>query len=63
MEEIQYVINERRERIAVMINLQTYGDLWGDFYDCLTARSRADEPRETLESVKKRLQRQGKLDG
>ncbi len=46
-----------------MIDLQTYGDLWEDFYGCLTARSRADEPRETLESVKKRLQRQGKLDG
>lgn len=62
MEGIQYVIDEHGERVAVVINLQTYGDLWEDFYDCLTARSRANEPRETLESVKRRLQRQGKLD-
>ena len=62
MEGIQYVIDEYGERVAVMISLQTYGDLWEDFYDCLTARARTGEPRETLESVKKRLQRQGKLD-
>jgi hypothetical protein len=32
-----------------------------DFYDSLTARLRANEPRETLASVKKSLRKQGKL--
>jgi len=35
--------------------------LWEDFYDSLVARKRASEPRESLESVKKRLRKQGKL--
>ena len=34
-----------------------------DFYDSLPARLRAEEPRETLDSVKKRLRKQGKLSG
>ncbi len=63
MEGIQYVTNDKGQRVAVMIDLKKYGELWEDFYDGLTARMRAKEPRETLASVKKRLRRQGKLDG
>lgn len=35
---------------------------WEDLYDRLIAQLRANEPRKTLESVKKNLRRQGKLD-
>ncbi len=63
MEGIQFVTNDKGKKIAVMIDLQKYGELWEDFYDSLTARLRADEPRETLASVKKRLRKQGKLNG
>ena len=63
MEGIQFVINERGERTAVLIDLENYGELWEDFYDILTTRLRTDEPRESLESVKERLRQQGKLDG
>jgi len=61
MEGIQYVTNDKGQKIAVMIDLKKYGELWEDFYDSLTTRLRAKEPRETLESVKKRLHKQGKL--
>mgnify|MGYP000198848273 CR=1 FL=1 len=61
MEGIQFVTNDRGQKIAVMIDLRKYGELWEDFYDSITAHSRANEPRETLESVKKRLREQGKL--
>ena len=60
---IQYVVDEQGKKTAVQINLQEYGDLWEDFYDTLLARSRADEPRESLEDVRKRLIEQGKLRG
>jgi hypothetical protein len=63
MEGIQYVTDDKGQRVAVMIDLKKYGELWEDFYDSLTARLRAKEPRESFESVKKRLRKQGKLDG
>jgi len=63
MEGIQYVTNDKGQKVAVMIDLQKYGEVWEDFYDILTARARAKEPRETLESVKERLKKQGKLNG
>lgn len=63
MEGIQFVTNDKGQKVAVMIDLRKYGDLWEDFYDSLTARLRANEPRETLASVKKRLRKQRKLNG
>ena len=63
MEGIQYVTNDKGQKVAVMIDLQKYGEVWEDFYDILTARARAKEPREPLESVKELLKKQGKLNG
>ena len=63
MEGIQFLVDDRGEKTAVVIDLRKYGDLWEDFYDSLVARLRADEPRESLESVKERLRQQGKFNG
>jgi hypothetical protein len=63
MEGIQFVTNDKGERVAVQIDLRKYGDLWEDVYDSLMARKRAKEPRESLDSVKARLIRQRKLNG
>ena len=63
MEGIQYVTNDKGQRIAVQIDLRKHREVWEDFYDSLTARARAAEPRESLASVKKRLIKQRKLDG
>ena len=63
MEGIQFLVDESGEKTAVLIDLKKYGELWEDFYDSLTAHARADEPRESLESVKERLRQQGKLHG
>ena len=62
-EGIQFVTNDKGERVAVQIDLRKYGDLWEDVYDSLTARKRAKEPRESLDSVKQRLTKQRKLNG
>jgi hypothetical protein len=58
---INFVVDESGEKTAVQIDLKKYGNLWEDFYDTIIAASRADEPRETLEEVKRRLIEQGKL--
>jgi PHD/YefM family antitoxin component YafN of YafNO toxin-antitoxin module len=63
MRGIQYITDDRGKKKAVVIDLETYAQLWEDFYDSLIARKRASEPRESLESVKKRLRKQGKLNG
>lgn len=63
MEGIQFVTNDKGEKVAVQIDLRKYGDLWEDVYDSLTARKRANEPREPLDFVKARLIAQKKLDG
>ncbi|MDQ3749448.1 MAG: hypothetical protein M3367_10635 [Acidobacteriota bacterium] len=61
MQGINYVTNEEGKRIAVLIDLKKYGELWEDFYDALTAKKRENEPRESLESVKKLLTEKGKF--
>ena len=63
MEGIQFVTNDKGERVAVQIDLRKYGDLWEDVYDSLTARKRAKETRESLDAVKQRLIKQRRLNG
>ena len=55
MKGVKYIVDDKGEKTAVIIDLKKYGELWEDFQDTLIARLRANEPRETLESVKKRL--------
>ena len=61
MKGVQFVVNERGEKTAVVIDLKKHSDVWEDFYDAAVARQRQHEPRETLDSVKRRLRRRGKL--
>ncbi|WP_089935116.1 hypothetical protein [Candidatus Entotheonella palauensis] len=63
MKGIQFVMDDQGRKTAVLIDLNEHGELWEDFYDSLLVRSRIDEPRESLESVKAMLKQQGKLDG
>lgn len=61
MKGVQFVVNERGKKTAVVIDLKTHSKLWEDFYDAAVARERQGEPRETLEAVKERLRCRGKL--
>jgi hypothetical protein len=61
MKGVQFVINERGEKTAVVIDLKKHSDVWEDFYDASVARQRVHEPRESLEAVKRQLRRRGKL--
>ena len=57
MKGIQFVMDDEGRKTAVLIDLKRHGELWEDFCDCVTARARAEEPRESLETVKKHLKR------
>jgi hypothetical protein len=61
MQGIQYVTDDKGQKIAVQINLKRFGAIWEDFFDNLLSRQRSDEPRESIDSVKERLKKQGKL--
>ncbi len=61
MQGIQYVTDDKGKKVAVVIDLTKYKDLWEDFYDSLTARLRAKEPRYSLEAVRASLRKSGKL--
>jgi hypothetical protein len=52
---VNYVVDDRGERTAVVIDLRQHGELWEDFYDRALAESRSEEPRESLESVRAKL--------
>ncbi len=55
--DVQFIVDGHGNKTAVVIDLKKNAELWEDFYDRALARSRKDEPRETLDSVKTRLQR------
>lgn len=61
MKGVQFVSNDKGEKTAVLIDLKKNGELWEDFYDNLIAREREKEPRESLDFVKARLRKLGKL--
>lgn len=63
MKGVQFVVDEQGKKTAVVIDLKKHSELWEDFYDQAVARSREGEPRETLESVKKRLRPSGRRGG
>jgi len=61
MKGVRYLIDEQGEKAAVQIDLRIHKDLWEDVYDAFLARRRRREPRESVDQVRRRLQRAGKL--
>jgi hypothetical protein len=55
MKGVQFVVDTQGEKTAVVIDLKTHSELWEDFYDAALAKLRRKEPRESLQSVKKRI--------
>ncbi len=60
---ISFLTNVKGDKTAVLIDLRKHSQLWEDIYDTILFRKRAHEPRESLQTVKKRLVRHGKLRG
>jgi len=57
MEGIQFVTNDKGKKVAVLIDLERYGELWEDIHDQLVADSRAHEKSIPFEVVTSRLAR------
>ena len=55
MKGVAFVVDDKGEKKAVVIDLKTHRALWEDFCDVMKAREREDEPRETLASVKRKI--------
>ena len=46
---------KKGKKKAVVLDLKTHRAVWEDFCDVLRAKEREDEPRESLDSVKKKI--------
>jgi hypothetical protein len=57
MPGVEFVIDRRGRRKAVLIDLHKHGPLWEDVYDAYLVQRRCKEPRESLAKVKRLLQR------
>lgn len=55
MRGVQFLVDDDGEKTAVLIDLKKNAQLWEDFYDVAVAKSRSNERRESLESVRRRL--------
>ena len=55
MKGIQFVIDEKGKKKAVLIDLSEWGELWEDIYDVLVAKSRKHEPTIDWEDLKAEL--------
>jgi hypothetical protein len=55
MSGVTFMIDSHGKKTAAVIDLRRHRKLWEDFFDTVLAESRAGEPRESLESVKRRL--------
>jgi hypothetical protein len=61
MPGVEFLVNDRGQRRAVLIDLKKHGALWeGDLYDAYLVNGRRREPRESLAQVKRLLQRPAK---
>ncbi len=63
MSGIQFITDERGEKMAAVIDLKVHKALWEDIQDVLVSRSRKKEKASSLESVRARLIAAGKLRG
>ena len=61
MRGVKFLVDKNGRKTAVVLDLRKNAALWEDVYDSALARSRSREPRESLVSVRRLLQRTGKL--
>ena len=55
MEGIQFVTNDKGEKVAVLIDLARHGEMWEDIYDQLLAEERTNDKRLPYKTLRRRL--------
>ena len=58
---IQYVTDQKGERVAVQLDLRLHADLWEEIEDVLVSESRRDEESISLEQVEAKHLKRDKL--
>jgi hypothetical protein len=61
MRGVRYVTDEEGNRVAVMLDLGEWGEVWEDMYDSLVAHERLDEPSISLEAFEAELRKDSLL--
>jgi len=61
MRGIQFVTDTEGRKVAVLLNLEEWGEVWEDIYDNILADARADEPSTSLEEFEAELRADGLL--
>ena len=57
MPGVEFLVNDRGQKRAVLIDLKKHGALWEDLYDAYLVNARRREPRESLAQVKRLISR------
>ncbi len=60
MPGIEFLIDQKGRKKAVLIDLKKHKGLWEDLYDAYIAHQRRNEPRESLAQVKRLIERKTK---
>lgn len=58
---MRFVTDAEGNRVAVMLDLAQWGELWEDIYDNMIANQRADEPSMRLDKFEEELRAEGLL--
>lgn len=61
MKGVQFVTDVEGNRVAVVLDLQEWGELWEDIYDNMLASERSKEPGITLDEFEEELREEGLL--
>lgn len=54
MKGVQYLVDDKGKKKAVLIDLRYQRQLWNDFYELLVTKERENEPSESSNEVKRK---------
>ena len=61
MRGVQYVTDEQGQRVAVLLDLKEWGELWEDVYDTIVAMERKGEASMAVAEFEAELRAEGLL--
>ncbi|MEW6374240.1 MAG: hypothetical protein AB1502_00415 [Thermodesulfobacteriota bacterium] len=60
-EDVQYVVDEKGDRTAVIVPIEEYEELMEDLHDLAIIAERREEPTVSLDELRKKLIKDGLL--
>lgn len=61
MKGINFVVNEKGDKKAVLIDLEEWGKLWEDFFDIVVSHNRENEAEISWDELKADLEVESKI--